>query len=122
MCHWNVKGPEFFSLHNAFEEQYSELFQAVDDVAERVRAKGALAPGGLARLASMADIEELSEDANAQEMVQHLHTINEKLISDLKNTRDIAAEELDSETEDLMISRIQVHEKTAWMLKSYLET
>lgn len=54
LCHWNVRGPSFFSLHNAFEEQYSELFIAVDEIAERIRAKGSLAPGGLANLAAMA--------------------------------------------------------------------
>ncbi len=120
MCHWNVKGPEFFSLHTAFEEQYTELFTAIDEIAERIRAKGALAPGGLANLASMSNIDELRENASAREMVSHLVSINEKLIGDLKATRDIAAEELDTETEDMMIARIQVHEKTVWMLKSYL--
>ena len=110
----------FFSLHTAFEEQYTELFTATDEIAERIRAKGALAPGGLANLASMANIDELRENASAREMVSHLVSINEKLIGDLKATRDIAAEELDSETEDMMIARIQVHEKTVWMLKSYL--
>ena len=59
LCHWNVRGPSFFSLHTAFEEQYTELFTAVDEISERIRAKGALAPGGLSRLAEMAGIEEI---------------------------------------------------------------
>ena len=121
ICHWNVRGPSFFSLHSAFEEQYNELFLAVDEIAERIRAKGALAPGGLSSLAEMAGIDEISEDASAAEMVRHLVTANEKLLSDLKVARDSAAEDGDSESEDLMIARIQVHEKTLWMLKSYLE-
>ena len=121
ICHWNVRGPSFFSLHTAFEEQYNELFLAVDEIAERIRAKGALAPGGLANLAEMAGIDEISEDASAAEMVRHLVTANEKLLSDLRVARDSAAEDGDSESEDLMIARIQVHEKTLWMLKSYLE-
>ena len=120
LCHWNVRGPSFFSLHQAFEEQYNELFQAVDEIAERIRALGALAPGGLSKLAKMAGIEELDEDSSAKEMVQSLIDANEKLLGDLKAARDCAAEEDDSETEDLMIARIQVHEKTVWMLKSYL--
>ncbi|MEM7785825.1 MAG: Dps family protein [Planctomycetota bacterium] len=120
ICHWNVRGPSFFSLHTAFEEQYTELFAAVDDIAERIRAKGALAPGGLAALAKMAAIEEIAEDASAQEMVNHLVTANSKLLSDLKTARDCASEEGDSETEDLLIARIQVHEKTVWMLRSFL--
>ena len=121
ICHWNVRGPSFFSLHTAFEEQYSELFLAVDEIAERIRAKGALAPGGLANLARMAGIDELDENASAQEMVQHLVAANEKLLIDLKTARDKAGEEGDCESEDLMIARIQVYEKTVWMLNSYLE-
>ena len=121
ICHWNVRGPSFFSLHTAFEEQYNELFVAVDEIAERVRAKGALAPGGLSNLSQMAGIEEIAEDASAQDMVQHLIKANEKLLADLKTARDHAGEAGDSELEDLMIARIQVHEKTVWMLKSYLE-
>ena len=121
ICHWNVRGPSFFSLHTAFEEQYNELFLAVDEIAERIRAKGALAPGGLSNLSKMAGIDEISEDAGATEMVKHLLTANEKLLADLKTARDRAAEEGDPESEDLMIARIQVHEKTVWMLQSYLE-
>lgn len=120
ICHWNVRGPSFFSLHTAFEEQYTELFAAVDELAERIRAKGALAPGGLSNLAQMSGIEEIAEDASAEQMVQHLITANEKLLADLKVARDHAGEAGDSETEDMMIARIQVHEKTVWMLKSYL--
>ena len=121
ICHWNVRGPSFFSLHTAFEQQYTELFVAVDEIAERIRAKGALAPGGLANLAQIAGIEEIAEDASAQDMVRHLVTANGKLLDDLKTARDSAGEFGDSETEDLMIARIQVHEKTVWMLNSFLE-
>lgn len=121
LCHWNVRGRAFFSLHNAFEEQYNELFAAVDVLAERIRAKGALAPGGLSNLAKMAGIEELPEDSSADEMVRHLATANGKLLNDLKAASDRAAEIGDSETEDLMVARIQVHEKTVWMLNSFLE-
>ena len=121
ICHWNVRGASFFSLHTAFEEQYNELFAAVDEIAERIRAKGALAPGGLANLATMAGIEEITEDASAKDMVEHLVSANEKLLVDLKAARDCAGEASDSESEDMMIARIQVHEKKVWMLKSYLE-
>lgn len=120
LCHWNVRGPSFFSLHAAFEEQYNELFGAVDEIAERIRAKGALAPGGLSNLANMAGIEELAEDSTAEEMVRHLADANEKLLKDLKAASKRAAEIGDSETEDMMIARIQVHEKTVWMLRSFL--
>lgn len=120
LCHWNVRGPSFFSLHTAFEAQYNELFTAVDEIAERIRAKGALAPGGLANLAGMAGIEEIGEDSSAQDMVQHLVKANEKLLADLNTAKELAGEAGDSESEDLMIARIQVHEKTVWMLKSFL--
>ncbi|MGY8768976.1 MAG: Dps family protein [Pirellulales bacterium] len=121
LCHWNVRGPSFFSLHTAFEVQYTELFIAVDEISERIRAKGALAPGGLANLAKMAGIAEIAEDSTAQDMVAHLVQANEKLLTDLKTARDLAGEAGDSESEDLMIARTQIHEKTVWMLKSYLE-
>lgn len=120
VCHWNVRGSSFFSLHAAFEMQYTELFTAVDEVAERLRAMGSLAPGGLANLASMAGIEEIAEDSDAKTMVKHLVAANKKLLTDLRAARDLASESGDSESEDLMIARIQVHEKTVWMLDSYL--
>lgn len=120
LCHWNVRGPSFFSLHTAFEAQYTELFVAVDEIAERIRAKGSFAPGGLANLAKMANISEIAEDASAEKMVEHLLKSNEKLLADLRTARDLAGTNNDSESEDLMIARIQVHEKTVWMLKSFL--
>ena len=120
ICHWNVRGPGFFALHAAFEMQYTELFTAVDEIAERIRALGALAPGGLGNLAQMAGVKEIAEDASAEAMVQHLVDVNEKLVTTLAKARDLAGDADDSQTEDLMIARIQVHQKTIWMLKSYL--
>lgn len=120
LCHWNVRGSSFFSLHQAFEEQYTELFAAVDEIAERIRAKGFLAPGGLAALATMADIPELEEDADATSMVRHLLVANEKTLNDLRTVRDLASKHGDCESEDLMIGRVRVHEKTVWMLRSFI--
>ncbi|PXA02996.1 DNA starvation/stationary phase protection protein [Coraliomargarita sinensis] len=120
ICHWNVRGHNFFSLHTAFEEQYTELFTAVDEIAERIRALGALAPGGLGNLAKMAGIKEIPEDTPADEMVAHLVRANKRLVANLQKARDAAAKSGDAETEDLMIARIQVHEKTIWMLDSFL--
>lgn len=121
LCHWNVRGRSFFSLHTAFEQQYTELFTAVDEIAERIRALGALAPGGLGNLASMAGIREIQEDAAAADMVRHLADANKRLVADLNKARELAGEAGDSETEDLMIGRLQVHEKTIWMLESFLD-
>ena len=120
LCHWNVRGPGFFALHTAFEEQYTELFTAIDEIAERIRALGDFAPGGISRLAGMAGVNEIAEDASAEDMVAHLARINEKLVSNLTKARDLAGDQGDNETEDLMIARIQIHEKHIWMLKSYL--
>lgn len=120
LCHWNVRGRSFFALHNAFEEQYTELFAAVDEIAERIRAIGGFAPGGLGALAKMAGIKELGEDASAEEMVKHLVEGNRKVLADLAAARDQAVEAKDAETEDMMIARTQVHEKAVWMLTSYL--
>lgn len=85
-----------------------------------MRAKGAFAPGGLANLAAMANISEIAEDASAEQMVEHLLKSNEKLLADLRTARDLAGENNGSESEDLMVARIQVHEKTGWMLRSFL--
>ena len=93
----------------------------MDEIAERVRAIGGLAPGGLANLAAMAGMPEIAEDASAQEMVKHLVSCNQKLLADAKAARDAAAATEDAETEDLMTQRLQVHEKTLWMLTSYLD-
>ena len=114
-------GTVLFSLHAAFEEQFNELFLAANEIAERIGAKGALAPGGLFKLNKIAGIDEISEDAGATDLVKHLVNANGKLLADLKIARDNAAGEGDSESEDWMIARIQVHEKSVWMLKSYPE-
>jgi len=120
LCHWNVRGPGFFSLHTAFEVQYTELFTAIDEIAERIRALGALAPGGLGNLAKIAGMKELKEDADAKDMVAHLVAANRTLVKHLAKARDLAGEAGDNETEDIMIARIQAHEKHLWMLESYL--
>ena len=121
LCHWNVEGPSFFALHMAFETQYTELFTAVDEIAERIRALGAYSPGGLGNLAKLAGMKELPEKATAKKMVEHLANLHSKFIIDAKVARDVAAEAEDKETEDLMIGRIEVHQKTLWMLESFLK-
>lgn len=121
LCHWNVEGPSFFALHTAFEEQYTELFTAVDEIAERIRALGDYSPGGLSTLAGIANMTELGERVSAEKMAASLVENHSKLIKDAAKAREIAADADDKETEDMMIARIQVHEKTVWMLKSFLK-
>ncbi|PTX92679.1 DNA starvation/stationary phase protection protein [Opitutus sp. ER46] len=120
-AHWNVEGEGFFSLHKAFEEQYESLFAAVDEVAERVRALDAYAMGGLRNFSSESGIDELKTPAAAKDFVAALVVAHEKAIADAVTLRDAAGNADDLETQDLAIGRIQWHQKTAWMLKSYLK-
>ncbi len=121
LCHWNVRGTSFFTLHDAFQVQYTELFTAVDEIAERIRAIGGLAPGGLGTLAQMAGIKEIAEDATAEQMVKHLLEAHQKVLSDVAIVREKAGKAKDLATEDMMIGRKQVHQKAVWMLTSYLD-
>ncbi|MES2594725.1 MAG: DNA starvation/stationary phase protection protein [Verrucomicrobiota bacterium] len=121
LAHWNVEGQGFFALHTAFQTQYEELFIAVDDIAERVRALDAYAIGGLTRLAEVAQLEEFVSPLSQEDYVKKLIKANEKLLSDAVKCRDLAADTDDAETEDLMIKRVTLHQKTVWMLKSFLK-
>lgn len=120
-AHWNVEGTGFFSLHKAFHEQYEDLFEAVDEIAERVRALDAFPIGGLQTLAKEAGIEEFKGPVAAKDFVAGLVVAHEKTIADFKALRDAAAEVNDLETQDLAIERLKWHQKTTWMLKSYLK-
>jgi starvation-inducible DNA-binding protein len=121
LAHWNVEGPGFFALHTAFQMQYEELFTAIDEIAERVRALGAYATGGLDNLARKAQMKEFSAPLPQEDYVRLLMAANEKLVADAAQARDVAGEANDPETQDLMIARITLHQKTIWMLKSFLK-
>ena len=96
LCHWNVRGPGFFSLHTAFEGKFTEFFIAVDKAAERIRALGALAPGGGGNLAQMAGIEEIAKDGDANTVVKHVVNLRQKLVGTLEKARNLATEAEDS--------------------------
>ncbi|HEY5813164.1 MAG TPA: DNA starvation/stationary phase protection protein [Terrimicrobiaceae bacterium] len=122
LAHWNVEGPNFFQLHAAFQKQYEDLFEAVDEIAERLRALDFLANGGLKTLAGGSRIEELAVEATpAKDFVAHLVDCQEILLGDAHALREAAGAANDLETQDLVIGRIRVHEKTLWMLKSFLK-
>jgi starvation-inducible DNA-binding protein len=121
LAHWNVEGPDFFPLHKAFQEQYENLFEAIDEVAERVRALDAYAIGGLTTLAKVAQMEEFKSPMPQKDYVAALIVAHEKVMDDATRTRDAAGESSDLQTQDLMIKRLQWHQKTLWMLKSYLK-
>lgn len=120
-AHWNIEGPDFFSLHQAFQSQYEGLFEATDEIAERIRALNAPAPGGLRTLGDLAQLEEPRGPLNARDTVTVLAAAHAKVLNDLKVLRDAAGEQGDPETEDLAIGRIAAHQKILWMLKSYLK-
>lgn len=121
LAHWNVEGPGFFALHTAFQTQYEELFTAIDEIAERIRAIGEYAAGGLATFAEIAGIREFSAPLDQAAYVRALIEANEKLVHDAALARDAAGEANDYESQDLMIGRITLHQKTIWMLKSFLK-
>jgi starvation-inducible DNA-binding protein len=121
LAHWNVEGPGFFALHTAFQTQYEELFVAVDEIAERIRALGAYATGGLGALAATAQMKEFVSPLPQEGYVRALLAANEKLVKDAEVARDLAGAVNDPESQDLLIGRITLHQKTAWMLKSFLK-
>lgn len=121
LAHWNVEGTDFFQLHTAFQAQYENLFEAIDEIAERVRALDAYAIGGLGALAKAAGLEEFKSPMPQKDYVAALIVAHEKVIDDTVRGRDLAGEVSDLQTQDLLIGRLQWHEKTVWMLKSYLK-
>ncbi len=122
-AHWNVEGQSFFALHRAFQEHYENLFTAIDEIAERVRALDAYALGGLRAYHQESGLEEFpTGSVSAKDYVAGLVIGHEKALSDAVSLRDSAGESKDPETEDLAIARITWHQKTLWMLKSYLKS
>ncbi|SRR5690606_15214848 len=119
--HWNVTGPMFQTLHIMFEEHYTELATAVDLIAERIRALGHPAPGSYAAYAKLSSIPETDGVPDALEMVKQLVEGHEAVIRTARNVVTLAEQARDQATADLGTQRLQLHEKTAWMLRSLLE-
>jgi starvation-inducible DNA-binding protein len=121
--HWNVTGPMFNTLHLMFMEQYSELWAALDAIAERIRALGHPAPYGGTVIASLASIpESVQPQPSALEMVRELVQGHEAVARTIRAVFVVADEANDQPTADLLTQRLQIHEKTAWMLRSLLES
>ena len=118
--HWNVQGPMFQTLHLMFETQYNELSLAVDLIAERIRALDVLAPGSYSEFAQLANIKEDSDTPNATEMIRRLVDGQEMVVRTARSLFPIVDAAHDEPTADLLTQRMQVHEKTAWMLRSLL--
>lgn len=119
--HWNVTGPMFQTLHLMFMEQYTELWNSLDEIAERIRALGEYAPGTYAQFEEMATLEQPDDVPKAKEMVRWLVDGHEAVAKTARGIFEIAEQGNDEATMDLLTQRLQVHEKTAWMLRSLLE-
>lgn len=116
--HWNVEGPMFFSLHTLFEQQYTDLALAIDEVAERIRALGAKAPGTMKAYGEISSIKPGNEDATAEQMAKELAKDQDTLRASLYAVLEAAQKAQDEASVDLAVGRIQIHEKNAWMLRS----
>ncbi len=119
--HWNVEGPMFQTLHTMFELQYTELALAVDLIAERIRALGHYAPGSYAQYAKLSSIKEETGVPGAQDMIKDLVKGNEAVSKTARALFPVVDKSSDEPTADLLTQRMQIHEKTAWMLRSLLE-
>ncbi|MCD6056366.1 MAG: putative dna-binding stress protein [Gammaproteobacteria bacterium] len=118
--HWNVTGPQFDSLHLLFEGQYTELALAVDEIAERIRALGAFAPGSFATYLKLASIREEEGHPEAMQMIEQLTRDHETVAATARSVFPLASKVHDEATADLLTERLRFHEKTAWMLRSHL--
>lgn len=118
--HWNVTGPMFQTLHLMFETQYNELALAVDLIAERIRALDVMAPGSYTEFARLATIQEDTDNPTATEMIARLVDGQETVVRTARSLFPTVDRAHDEPTADLLTQRMQVHEKTAWMLRSLL--
>jgi starvation-inducible DNA-binding protein len=119
--HWNVTGPMFQTLHLMFETQYNELALAVDLIAERIRALGFPAPGTYVDFGRLSSIPEEQGVPPAQEMIRKLVKGHEAVVRTARSVFPVVEKNSDEPTADLLTQRMQIHEKTAWMLRSLLE-
>jgi len=119
--HWNVTGPQFNSLHAMFMTQYTEQWTALDEIAERIRALGFPAPGTYKEFTRLASITEVDGQPKATEMVRHLIGAQEATARTARALFPLVNGANDQPTADLLTRRLEVHEKTAWMLRSLLE-
>lgn len=116
--HWNVEGPLFYSIHNLTEEQYENMFKAADELAERIRSLGKLAPMNFADVMSRSVIEDKNEMPSAGEMVEDLASDHERIAHRFHALIEMTEGRRDPVTEDLATERSAFHEQAAWMLRA----
>jgi len=119
--HWNVTGPQFNTLHNMFMQQYTEQWNALDTIAERIRALGFPAPATYKQFVELASIKEVENVPKANEMIELLVNAHETVARTARSIFEIVDQANDQPTADILTQRLDVHEKTAWMLRSLLE-
>jgi starvation-inducible DNA-binding protein len=119
--HWNVEGPMFQTLHVMFMEQYTEAWNAIDPIAERIRALGHYAPGTYKEYIKLGSIKETDGVPKALKMVQLLIDAQESVVRTARSVLPVAEEANDQPTLDLLTQRMDIHEKNAWMLRSLLK-
>ena len=119
--HWNVTGPQFNSLHLMFMGQYTEQWNALDIVAERIRALGYPAPGTYKEFVKLASIKEVEGAPKSDDMIRHLVAAQEATARTARKLFPVVEAAGDQPTADLLTQRLEIHEKTAWMLRSLLE-
>ena len=119
--HWNVKGPMFSTLHLLFETHYNDLALAVDEIAERIRALGAPAPGTYGAFQKLSEVKEVDGVPTATEMIEMLADDQDRIVAVAKEVIEAAEAVGDQATADLAIRRTELHQKNAWMLRSHLE-
>lgn len=119
--HWNIRGTMFMSVHGLTEQFYTDLFEAVDDLAERIRSLGFLAPGSFKEFSHYGEISDNHSHYSDLEMVQDLLESNELVARNCRKLISISSNNGDEATADLLTVRLGVHEKNAWMYRSFLE-
>jgi len=120
--HWNVKGHLFHTIHEMTEEQYNDLFSAVDDLAERIRALGFDAPGTFKQFQELSGNRDAKEQANEHEIIADLLQSHEAIVKSMRKVLQVADSASDEVTVDMLTQRLYTHEKYAWMWRSFLES
>ena len=120
--HWNVTGPMFQTLHVMFMAQYTELWNALDEIAERIRSLGFPAPGTMTALSKLSSVKEVEGTLSADEMIRDVIIASQAVTRTAREIVEIADDANDQPTLDLLTQRLQIHEKNAWMLRSLLES
>lgn len=119
--HWNVVGVQFHTLHTMFEEQYTEMWQAIDEIAERIRSLGETAPVSGASLAALSSLGEDNDSPSAEQMIRNLIAGHEVLRASLQVALECAERDKDAPSADLATRRLEQSEKTRWMLNALIQ-